>query len=55
VNIAEQKFMDMVPHYLREIAKQLEKANKLKALELKGKSHRDNIDPAQVDEVMAEV
>lgn len=55
MTIAEQKFMDMVPHYLREIAKQLEKANKLKALELKGKAHRDNIDPDWVDAAMAEV
>lgn len=37
MTIAEQKFMDMVPHYLREIAKQLAIANDLKALELKDK------------------
>lgn len=55
MTIEEQEFVHKVPYYLREIAKHLEKANKLKALELKGKSHRDIIDPDCVDSVMAEV
>ena len=36
---------------LGKIYSELRRANKLKALELKGKSHRDNINPVWVDEV----
>lgn len=37
MTIEEQKFINKVPRYLREIAKQLAIANDLKALELKDK------------------
>ena len=41
-------------YVLGKIYGELRRANRLKALELKGKSYRDNIDPDWVDEVMEE-
>ena len=41
-------------YILGKIYNELRRANKLKALELKGKSHGDNINPVWVDEVMEE-
>lgn len=51
----EQEFMAIVPNALRDIAKELKKMNKLKALELKGKAGRDfNVSIEAVDDIMAD-
>ena len=51
MTVNEARFLEMVPHLLKEIATQLKTMNKLKALELKG--HQDlNLSPEMVDEVV---
>ena len=45
--------MAIVPNALRDIAKELKRRNKLKALELKGKAGRDfNVSIEAVDDIM---
>ena len=51
MTVAEQRFMEIVPHYLVDIAKQLKIANKLKALELKGRQDL-SITPEMVDDAL---
>lgn len=51
MTIGEHEFMTKLPYWLMEVAKQLKKANQLKALELKAKSY-DNITPEMVDDIM---
>ena len=48
----EQEFMAIVPNALRDIAKELKKMNKLKALELKGRHLSLDITPEQIDDIM---
>lgn len=51
MNVLEQRFMESMPHYFAEIAKQLKIANELKALELK--SRKDlSLTPEMVDNVI---
>ena len=47
----EEKFMDTVPYYLREIVEQMKIANQLKALELKGRADL-SISPEMVDDLL---
>lgn len=49
----EEKFMENVPYYLRKIAEQMNIANKLKALEMKGRLDLRDISPEMVDDVLA--
>jgi len=51
MNVLEQMFMDMMPRAVEEVAKQLKVANKLKALELKGRGDL-SITPEMVDDIM---
>ena len=51
MTVVEQRFMEIVPHYLVDIAKQLKIANKLKALELKGRQDL-SITPEMVDDAL---
>lgn len=51
MTVAEQRFMESMPHYFAEIAKQLKIANKLKALELKGRKDL-SITPEMVDDAL---
>ena len=51
MNVLEQRFMELIPHVVDEIAKQLKIANKLKALELKGRADL-SITPEMVDDIM---
>ncbi len=48
----EEKFFEVVPYYLGEIAKQLKIANKLKALELKGRTDLRDVSPEMVDDII---
>ena len=47
----EQRFMETVPHVLREIAEQLKKMNQLKALELKGRQDL-KATPEMIDDIV---
>ena len=51
MTVVEQRFMEMIPHVVDEIAKQLKIANKLKALELKGRADL-SITPEMVDDIV---
>jgi len=51
MTVLEQRFMETMPHYFAEIAKQLKIANNLKALELKGRQDL-GITPEMVDDIM---
>jgi len=51
MTVLEQRLMESIPHYFAEIAKQLKIANKLKALELKGRQDL-SITPEMVDDVI---
>ena len=44
--------MEIVPHYLVDIAKQLKIMNKLKALELKGRQDLRDVSPEAVDDIV---
>lgn len=49
----EEKFMDTVPYYLREIVEQMKIANQLKALELKGRRlDLQDVSPEMVDDIL---
>ena len=49
----EQEFMARVPNALRDIAKELKRMNRLKALELKGRTGRDlDVSIEQIDDIM---
>ena len=51
MTVLEQRFMESVPAMLHEMAEQMKIANRLKALELKGR--RDlNVSPEMVDDAM---
>ena len=50
MTVGEQRFLETMSHYFAEIAKQLKIANKLKALELKGRLDLSNVSPSIVDE-----
>ena len=51
----EQEFLATVPMTLKNIAKELQKLNKLKALELKGRAERDfDVSIEQIDSIMEE-
>ena len=52
MTIGEHEFMTKLPYWLMEVAKQLKKANQLKALELKAKPYEHNITPEMVDDIM---
>jgi hypothetical protein len=52
MSVIEQRFMEMMPHVVEEVAKQLKIMNKLKALELKAKPFENNITPEMVDDIM---
>ena len=52
MTVAEQRFMESMPHYFAEIAKQLKIANKLKALELKGRMDLRDVSPEAVDDIV---
>lgn len=52
MTVAEQRFMEIVPHYLVDIAKQLKIANKLKALELKGRQDLRDVSSEMVDDAL---
>ena len=41
----EQRFMESMPHYFAEIAKQLKIMNKLKALELNVRTDLEDVSP----------
>lgn len=51
MNVLEQRFMELLPRVIDEVAKQLKIANKLKALELKGRKDL-SITPEMVDDIM---
>ena len=51
MTVLEQKFMESIPYILRDIDVQLKIANKLKALELKGRQDL-NLTPEMVDDIM---
>ena len=51
MTVTEQRFLETVPHYFAEIAKQLKIANELKALELKGRKDL-SITPEMVDDAL---
>ena len=51
MTVVEQRFMESMPHYFAEIAKQLKIANMLKALELKGRQDL-SITPEMVDDAL---
>ena len=51
MTVAEQKFMETLPHYVAELVKQLKIANQLKALELKGRQDL-SITPEMVDDAV---
>ena len=51
MTVTEQRFIETMPHYFAEIAKQLKVMNELKALELKGRVDV-NVSPAMVDDVL---
>ena len=51
MTVLEQRFMETLPHYVAELAKQLKIANQLKALELKGRKDL-SITPEMVDDVI---
>lgn len=51
MTVGEQRFMETVPHVLREIANQIKVMNQLKALELKGRKDL-SITPEMVDDIM---
>ena len=48
----EQEFMAIVPNALRDNARELEKMNKLKAPDLKGRHLSLDITPEQIDDIM---
>ena len=48
----EQEFLKIMPRALKDIAKELKKMNKLKALELKGRHLSLDITPEQIDDIM---
>ena len=52
MTVLEQRFLETMPHYFAEIAKQLKIANELKALELKGRPDLRDVSPQMVDDVM---
>ena len=53
MNALEQRFLELMPSVVDEVAKQLKIANKLKALELKAMPHEHyNITPEMVDDIM---
>lgn len=49
----EEKFLENVPYYMRKIAEQLKIANKLKALEMKGRLDLRDVSPGMVDDILA--
>ncbi len=51
MTVIEQRFMEIIPHYLVDIAKQLKIANELKALELKERKDL-SLTPEMVDDVI---
>jgi hypothetical protein len=52
MTVSEQRFMELLPHRLGEIAKQLRIMNKLKALELKGRLDLRDVSPEMVDDIV---
>ena len=52
MTVAEQRFMESMPHYFAEIAEQLKIANKLKALEMKGRMDLRDVSPEAVDDIV---
>lgn len=52
MTVAEQRFMETVPHLLGEIVKQLKIMNKLKALEMKGRMDLRDVSPEAVDDIV---
>ena len=52
MTVTEQRFLETVPHYFAEIAKQLKIANKLKALEMKGRMDLRDVSPEAVDDIV---
>ena len=52
MTMLEEKFMETVPYYLGEIAKQLKISNKLKALELKGRTDLQDVSTEMVDDII---
>lgn len=51
MSVLEQRFMELLPRVIDEVAKQLKIANKLKALELKGRADL-SITPEMVDDIV---
>ena len=51
MTVLEQKFMELLPRVVEEVAIQLKIANRLKALELKGRADL-SITPEMVDEIV---
>lgn len=51
MNVLEQRFMEMMPRVVEEVARQLKVMNKLKALELKGRADL-SITPEMVDDIV---
>lgn len=51
MSVLEQRFMELIPHVVDEVAKQLKIMNKLKALELKGRADL-SITPEMVDDIV---
>ena len=52
MTVLEQRFMESMPHYFAEIAKQLKIANQLKALELKGRQDLRDVSSEMVDDAL---
>ena len=48
----EEKFMETVPYYLHELVEQMKIANKLKALELKGRIDLRDTSVEMVDDAL---
>ena len=53
MNVLEQRFMETMPHVMAELVKQLKIANKLKALEMKGRLDLRDVSPEMVDDILA--
>ena len=52
MTVGEQRFLESMRHYFAEITKQLKIANKLKALEMKGRMDLRDVSPETVDDIV---
>ena len=52
MTVIEQKFMEIVPHRLAEIERQIKVLNQLKGLEIKAMCDKSSITPEMVDDIL---